>query len=233
MKARLILACAVAGAAATVFSSTASADNAPTGGLHFSPNWGKPGDRIDVFGECSDPKFTVSPVVSEVLNAGDISGYDSDGTGHPNLNLHSFATVKPNAKPGEYRVSFKCGGKPISQTFRVVAPQTLPPASVSVSPRRGVPGTKVTVSVHCDRDPSSVSTTALSITGMNLVKEGLFEMRATVFDVKPGLYRIVVKCGAKDVLTSFTVLDPKSPAKNAQVPVKPKGAAETGDLPDA
>lgn len=220
MKAKLILACVAAGIAAATVGTTASADNAPTGSIGFIPGSGRPGETIKIIGSCNDPAFTITPVISDVLTAAEISGTDADGTGRPYLHLRAFATVKANAQLGEHKVSFKCGTRLVTGHFRVGTPR---PAALSVSPRKGVPGTKVTVRVVCEY-LSSVTSGALT---------DRYDNTMIVKNVKPGIYKVSLKCDDRDLSTTFTVLDPKSSAKNAQVPLKPKGSAETGDLADA
>jgi hypothetical protein len=227
MKARLLLACAAAGIAAVATSTTASADNSDIGRIGLNPDVAQPGQPVSITGTCSAKGFVSAPVISEVLDAGVLAGHDTgSGSGAA---MFTSGIVKANAKQGTWKVAFQCGSTEVATTLRVVGDPVAP--NVSVHPTRGVAGTKATVWVRCDREPSGISSAALTI-GKRTGKpeETWYGTFATAKDVKPGVYKVTAKCGAKDVSTTFTIVPAKS---NAQVPVKPKGAAETGALLDA
>jgi hypothetical protein len=116
--------------------------------------------------------------------------------------------------------------------LRVVAAE-LPPLrpSISIEPRKGIPGTKVEIYVVCsERQP--VTSAALAIDSVAELPGGgagqpYFVVTGKVKKVKPGTYKVTSTCAGKSISTSFTVLAPE-PMKG-QVPVKPKKAPETGD----
>ena len=217
--------------ATTALGTTASADNTFTGSIGFIPNEARAGDNVDIIGTCDDPAFTTTPVISDVLNAEDLRGRE-DGSGGKSLISH--ATVKAGVQPGRHKVSFKCGTETVTGYLSVVADPRPPRPSISVEPKKGVAGTKVEIEVICV-DLQPVTSAALAIGSVTTLPGGgegrpYFEVAAKVKNVKPGVYRVSTKCDGKPISTTFTVVGSNS---NAQVPVKPKGAAETGDLPDA
>jgi hypothetical protein len=103
--------------------------------------------------------------------------------------------------------------------------------SISIEPRKGIPGTKVEIYVVCsERQP--VTSAALAIDSVAELPGGgagqpYFVVTGKVKKVKPGTYKVTSTCAGKSISTSFTVLAPE-PMKG-QVPVKPKKAPETGD----
>jgi hypothetical protein len=230
MKARVALACAAAGIAVSVFSGTTAGADEFTGSIGFRPDVVEPRYEVDITGTCSDPNFTTSPVISQVLEPAQISGHD-DGTGGRVLTAH--AKVKPDATPEVWPVSFKCGTQTVTGYLRVAVEETpLPRASISVDPKKGVAGTKVTINVICT-DLAPVTSAALSIGEVTALHGGgegrpYFAVTGKVKDVKPGFYRVSTKCGVAPISTNFTVLASKPSPTKVQVPVKPKRAPETG-----
>jgi hypothetical protein len=57
MKARLVLACAAAGIAASTFSGPVAWADDYSGTIKFSPEAVEPGYTVEITGTCSDPKF--------------------------------------------------------------------------------------------------------------------------------------------------------------------------------
>jgi hypothetical protein len=113
----------------------------------------------------------------------------------------------------------------------------VPKAYVSVSPRSGVPGQKVTVATGCElKDVSKLASDALDIGKLRPVgpqddpaTAPRAEAAATVKKAaKPGVHKVSFDCGGATITTSFTVLTPQSPVKTGQVTKVPAGAPQTG-----
>jgi hypothetical protein len=234
MNARFVFACAAAGFAMAAFGAgTASAEEANKGSLGFEYDFIRPGDQTGLFGTCDDPNFTTAEVVSDVLIAEPLWGTD-DGAG--GWNLHSTGHVAEDAQPGTYPVSFQCGTTTVTANFTVTA-QDVPPsvAAIHVDPSKGKPGAVVTVGASCGQglELTGVTSEALTIGEWTVVGGDpdavpTWFAEATVRDVKPGEYAVSGRCGDEKVATTFTVTGAVEPVKDAQVPVKPKGAADTG-----
>jgi hypothetical protein len=220
LKTKLILACAAAGVAVSAFGSTpAIADEAPMGTISFLPGAAGPGETVQIGGRCNDPKFTTARVTSPILDAPDIYGRDT-GAGYPEL--ISVAKVKNNTKPGKYKVSYKCGPDLVSGDLWVTGNP-----GVVVTPAKAKPGETVTVRLNCPKQ-APVTSAALVVDrlapGEGRPDQPHFIGAGKVKKVKPGVYRVSTTCNGKTLSTSLTVLG----ASNVQVPVKPKGAPETG-----
>jgi hypothetical protein len=228
MKARSIAICAAAGVAVSAFAGVPAQADQYSGTIGFGSETIEPGYPVDIIGTCADPAFTTSPVVSAALEPVAISRVE-DGSGGNGLRAHT--TVKSDAGPGRYDVSFTCGGTAVRGYLTVVTGPVLANPAISVEPRKGRAGTKVEIELICP-DQSPVTSAALRIGAARPVGGGgesrpYFELDATVKNVKPGAYRVSSTCAGKPISTTFTVLASAVPVK-AQVPVKPKGAPETG-----
>jgi hypothetical protein len=227
MKARFALACAAAGIAASTFAGTASAGDFSEE-IRFRSEVVEPGHDLDITGTCSDPNFTAPTLSSSILDVVDISIVD----GNEGRLMHARTKVKPDAAPGVWPVSFKCGTKTVTGNLRVVAAE-LPPLrpAISIDPNKGLPGTKVEIYVVCT-EVRPVTSAALAIGSVTELPGGgegqpYFEVTGKVKNVKPGTYKVSSTCAGKPISTTFTVLA-SEPVKG-QVPVKPKKAPETGD----
>jgi hypothetical protein len=229
LKARFIAICTAAGVAVSAFAGTPANADQYSGTIGFGSETVEPGYTVDIFGTCNDPKFTTSPVESAALEPTTISGVD-DGNGGRTLRAH--ATVKSDAKPAQYGVSFSCGTETVRGYLTVVAEPVLANPSISVVPKKGIAGTKVEIELICT-EKNPVTSAALRIGAARAVSGGgesrpYFELDATVKNVKPGAYKVSSTCAGKPIATTFTVLASKAAPVRSQVPVKPKGAPETG-----
>ena len=231
MKARFILACSAAGIAVSAFFGPTAAADDFSASIGFVQDLVEPGYGVDITGTCDDPKFTTSPVISQVLEPVEITGHDD---GHGGRVLSARTTVKPDATPGVWPVSFTCGTKSVTGSLRVVAEeeQSVLPA-ISIDPKKGVAGTRVAMRVICEKlEP--VTSAALNIGSVTELRGGgesrpYFEVTGKVKNVRPGVYRVSTACHGKPISTSFTVLPSAKTPHPAQVAVKPKRAPETGD----
>jgi hypothetical protein len=237
MKARLILVCAATGIAASAFGAApAGAEGATKGSIVLSENTAAPGDHVQVQGTCSDRKVTTGKVISTVLDAPDLQGRDDSMGG---LKLVSTGTVKADAKPGVWPVSFMCDNVKVTGQLTVVAKGTLIPyAAIGIQDREIKPGQEVEVVASCYNESFTSSKVASSVlTSPDLVRKAYSDPTTPLFatghiskNARPGRYSLSFMCDGKKVSGTFTIVG--TPAK-AQVPVKPKGAPETGGDPDA
>jgi hypothetical protein len=236
MKARLVLACAAAGVAMSAFGTAqAGADNGFSGTIGFSPDVVSPGGVVDLLATCDDRALESAPVLSSILDAPDLRRYDHETGERP---LTSHAKVKKDAKPGSWPVSFTCGTTTVTGHLRVVGPKPAPYAAIGVDDRKILPGQEVRVSASC-QDPSFTGSKIVSpvLTAPDLRREKGAPVDSPMFstgridkNARPGKYPISFTCVGKKVTGEFTVESDKKPPVQAQVPVKPKGAPETGDL---
>lgn len=246
MNAKLVFGSAVA-AVAMSFVAAAPASAETEGSLDFEISDGmiNPGDNVRLFASCFAEEFTSTPVVSDILDAPDLTGEELPNGG---WFLTSDATVRPDTAPGTYPVSYLCGDTRISRNM--VVNQTNPDWEIGVVETTIRPGQEVTVRAVCSDPAFSRSWTHSPALEM---KDPWFSraegaspadpmtVTATVKpDVAPGTYPISFTCGGY-VSGEFTVVaaapspttstTPNAPAPvKAQVPVKPKGGAATGSL---
>lgn len=242
MKARLVFACAAAGIGLMAFgATTASAEEGPRGTFEVSPGVVKPGDSVSLSATCDYADLTVpAPIESGALVPIDMTGEKgADGVWH----LTGKTTVKTDVVPGDWSAILQCGG----DDEYVVADFTVEPGGEPAYAAIGIdddvikPGQEVRVSASC-QDARFVSSKVVSpvVTAPDLVRdEGdavdsvLFSMGKVAADTKPGTYPISFTCVDREVSGEFTVVagDTKKPEPvQAQVPVKPKGPADTGSL---
>lgn len=229
MNSKLVSACALAGIALTVFGAgSASAETAGKGSIGFIDNNLGRGENVEIFGTCDDPNFTTAPVVSDVLDMPDLYGAD-DGIG--GYTLKSLGQVKDDAAYGTWPVHFMCGTTKVETTFTVVA--RVEPFIDVLSDKAITPGSKVTVSAMCgDPEFAGSKVTSTALTAPDLVRapgqdlDERFTSNGRInADVKPGKYDVTFTCAGMESTA------PAPPP--AQVPVKPKGAADTGALDTA
>jgi hypothetical protein len=239
MNARLVFACAATGIAMTFFgAATATADEANKGSIGFGEfNKAGRGEPVEIYGTCDDPDFTTTPVVSDILDAPDLYGTD-DGIG--GYLLKSFGKVKDDAPYGTWPVHFMCGTTKVESTFTVVA--RVEPFIEVTSDTALTPGAKVTVTARCaDLEFAGSTITSPALTAGDLVAgpgwtpdDALVATGRINSDAKPGMHDIAFTCGEGESNGSFTVVAGTAPVVPvAQVPVKPKGAADTGSLETA
>jgi hypothetical protein len=121
-----------------------------------------------------------------------------------------------------------------------------PYAAIGIDDDAILPGQEVRVAASCQTEEfvsSAISSPVL--TAPDLVREKgapadsvLFSMGRISGDAKPGTYPISFTCVDREVTGEFTVVADEKPQPQAkpvaaQVPVKPKGAPETGSLDQA
>jgi hypothetical protein len=227
MNARFVFACAATGLALTAFgATTASAEESNTGNLGFFDNPARPGQEVGFFGGCDDPDFVSAKLVSDALTADEAFGTD-DGEG--GWKFQGAGTVPEDTKPGEYPVSYQCGTTTVTAPLTVVADEPGDPA-VALSPNKGKKGDRIKLNVRCAELPT-VTSAAMDISDLRLLPEGsVYVGEGVVKDVEPGAYEVTANCGGEDFAATFTVVASTVPATDNQVPVKPKGPADTGSV---
>lgn len=237
MNARLVFACAAAGIAMTAFgATTASAEEETfTGSLGFFDDAAKPGGQIEFFGSCDDPDFVSAKLASDVLAADEVFGTD-DGNGAWKLN--GLATVLDDAKPGSYPVSFQCGTTTVTAQVTIVEPEPIYKA-IGIQDDVIKAGQEVMVVASCqDKEFTSSPIESSVLTAPDLVRKPgeavdmpLFSTGNIAKDAKPGTYELSFTCAGEKVTGDFVVSgDRPAPGNDEQVPVKPKGPADTGSL---
>jgi hypothetical protein len=236
MNARLVFACAAAGIATTFLGApTASADLSGT--FDVTPDVVAPGETVELSATCNDPEFPgQASIETEALVPTDLTGE----RGEDGLWRLTGTTTVRDVEPGDWSVLFLCGPSvgSLVADFEVVAAEE-PYAAIGIDDRRIKPGQEVRVSASC-RDPRFTSSKIVSpvLTAPDFVrKEGetadrvLFAMGRIAADAEPGTYPISFTCVDREVTGEFTVT--ANVTAPAQVPVKPKGAADTGSLDPA
>jgi hypothetical protein len=239
MKARFISACAATGIALTAFGATTATAEGANGTFEISPGVVRSGDSVNLSATCNDPDFTVpAPIESGALVPAALTGKKGgDGV----WRLTGTTRVRPDLAPGPYSALFQCGavGNVVVAGFQVMAAEK-PYAAIGIDDDVIKPGQEVRVSASC-QDPKFTSSKIVSavLTAPDLVREKgqpvdgvLFSMGKIDADAKPGTYPISFTCIDVNVAGEFTIMAESKPApvNNAQVPVKPKGAADTGAL---
>ncbi|MCE7005852.1 hypothetical protein LWC34_23920 [Kibdelosporangium philippinense] len=101
------------------------------GSLGFDHNPAKAGDKISVIGTCDDPKFTTAKVDSTVLEPFEVSLKD-DGKGGKALT--GATTVKKDAKPGTYPVTYQCGTVRVASKLTIVTDEKTKPTATATKP---------------------------------------------------------------------------------------------------
>ena len=241
MKVWPVFTCAAASIAMLSFGATnAVAENVSNESLEAAPTEVGPGDTITLTGTCDYPEFTApAPTESYFLEPTNLTGEkDDNGVWH----LSGTTTVKDDAKPGKGSVLFECAPGDVGVAeFTILPAEAEPYAAIGIQDREIRPGQEVLVVASC-QDPEFVSSKIESpvLTAPDLVRENgepanktLSALGRISVDAKPGTYPISFHCVDRKISGEFTVLgaDPAqaNPAK-PQVPVKPKGAAETGSI---
>ncbi|MFY9807037.1 MAG: hypothetical protein WAK86_07185 [Pseudonocardiaceae bacterium] len=83
--------------------------------LRVSPQQGAPGAPVSLDVACLDG---LGAVHSPVLDIGALKG---NPDGHQPWNVFGTATVRPDAAPGQYQISARCGASELSAAITVVA----------------------------------------------------------------------------------------------------------------
>jgi hypothetical protein len=240
MKARSVFACAATGIALMAFGATTAAAETATGTLEISPDVVMPGDSVSISATCDDPGFTLpAGIESGALDSNGLTGEKgADGV----WRLTGTATVKPDVAPGAWSALFQCGpnGEVWVADFEVADSGEEPYAAIGIDDDVIRAGQEVRVAASC-QDPNFVSSKIVSpvLTAPDFTRakgeplDGvLFSEGKISADANPGTYPISFICVDREVTGEFTVVaaDAKPAAVKAQVPVKPKGAADTGSL---
>lgn len=243
MKARFVLACAAASLALMAIGANHAQAEGDAGTLSISPGVIVLGDSVTLIGTCADPGFTVpAPVESGALHPVDLTGEkDENGV----WQLIAETTARTDVTPGPWSAMFQCGTDDVVVQFQTYGEAEEPYAAIGIDDDVIKPGQEVRVAASCQSDEFVRSTiNSPVLTAPDLVREKgepadsvLFSMGRISEDAKPGTYPISFICVDREVTGEFTVVadeKPKPQAKPAaQVPVKPKGAPETGSLDKA
>ncbi len=199
-----------------------------------------PGDKITLFGSCYAEEFPPTPVVSDVLDAPDLTG-ERSSAGY--WYVTTKATVKADAG-GTYPVSYQCGDSVITRDLEVHEVQVR--REIGLVPDTVRPGQQITIRAYCTDEnyiPSVPDAKGLLVPALArsegatpedpIIGFGSVDPKAT-----PGKYKITFQCGGP-VSGEYTIVaanaptPPAPPQAQQQVPVKPKGAADTGSLDPA
>jgi hypothetical protein len=241
MKARFVLACAASGLALTAIGAgSASAEGEAS--LRISPSAIVQGDTVTLTATCADPGFTApAPVESGALLPVDLTGEkDENGV----WQLTAETTARKFITPGPSSAMFRCGADDVVVEFQTYG--DAPYAAIGIDDDVIRAGQEVRVAASCQTE-EFVSSKIVSptLTAPDLVREKdaapdsvLMSMGRIHAEVPPGIYQISFTCVDREVNGEFTVVADEKPRPRAkpaaaQVPVKPKGAPETGSLDQA
>ncbi len=223
-------------------ATNAAADSISS--FQASPGEVSPGGTISLAGTCDHPDFTV-PAYTEsyTLTPTALTGeQDASGVWH----LSGTTTVKDNAQPGMGSALFQCGPRDVAVAEFTILDDGRPAeyyAAIGIDDDEIKPGQEVRVAANCQH-PDFLSSRIESpvLTAPPVVREDpanltgpMFSMGRIAADAKPGTYSITFWCVDEKTTDEFTVSGdtPNKTQKKAQVPVKPKGAADTGDLDES
>jgi hypothetical protein len=238
MKIRLVSACAATGIALMAFGATTASAEDANSSFDISPGAVLPGDSVSLSATCDHPDFTAPAwVESGALVPTQLTGQRGpDGV----WRMTGTTTVAADVTPGPWSAMFQCGpgGDVAVAEFTVEAAKD-PYAAIGIDDDEIKPGQEVRVAATC-KNPDFVSSVIVSpvLTAPDLVREEgkpvdsvLFSMGRIAADAKPGTYPISFVCTTRKIIGEFTVVGDPTPAPvKAQIPVKPKGAADTGSL---
>ncbi|HEX2132265.1 MAG TPA: hypothetical protein VHH15_11955 [Actinophytocola sp.] len=235
MKARLVLACALVGAALAIGGAGTAGAATPAGSISFTGDPLLPGERFHLKATCQDTSRPAPFVRSSVLVEEGLYDWFADGDGW-RLDLPG-ALVRPDARPGAWPVTFTCAGTEV--TRNLVVAQVY--AAIGVQDEVVEPGQEVLVTAGCHRPDfagSPVESDVLDVEDLirdpehDPVDMVVFADGRVHEDVRPGTYQLSFTCVDRKVTNTFTVTAPAEQAAEppAQVPVKPIGAPETGSL---
>lgn len=240
MKVRFVLACAVSGLALTAFGAGTASAEGDGGTFSVSPSAVVSGDTVTLTATCAAADFTApAPIESGVLVPVDLTGEkDENGV----WQLTAETTVRTDVTPGPWSAMFQCGTDDVVAQFETFAPY----AAIGIDDDVIKPGQEVRVSASCETE-EFVSSKIVSpvLTAPDFVREKgapadsmLMSMGRIHADTKPGTYPISFTCVDREITGEFIVVADEQPRPQAkpvaaQVPVKPKGAPETGSLDQA
>ena len=251
MNTRLVLACALSGAALVV-GGAGTASAADRGGtLTLGSDGVLAGARIGVEALCVDGDGVPPPLESAVLEPDGTDDWLQDTEG---WRLSSSVVVRADARPGTWPVTLTCAGERISTDLRIVAPPEHGYAAIWIEAdgpdgqiEREVfkPGQEVLIGAFCVREEftrSPVTSPVLLADDLvriepNPITQPMQASGLIPVEVKPGVYEVSFTCVDRKVSSTFTVRAEQSageepvvvkPAADAQVPVKPRGAPDTG-----
>lgn len=238
MKARFVSACAATGIALMAFGATTASAEDANSSFDISPGVVLPGGSVSLSGTCDHPDFTAPAwVESGALVPTQLAGQRGpDGV----WRLTGRTTVEADVIPGPWSAMFQCGpGGDVAVAEFTIGVAEEPYAAVGIDDDEIRPGQEVRVAASC-QDPRFVSSKIVSpvVTAPDFVREEgkpadsvLFSMGMIAADAKPGTYPISFTCVDRKITGEFTVVGDPTPAPvKAQIPVKPKGAADTGSL---
>ena len=231
------------------FGATNAAAESVGGTFDISPDVVVPGDSVTLSATCDSPDFTApAPVESGALTPVELTG-EKDGAGV--WHLTGKTTVRPDAASGTWSAMFQCGDEGVVANVAVEIDGEEPFATISIADGVIRAGQEIQVVATC-RDPQFVSSGVYShVMGADDLVRG---KGASVNDpmtskgrvdpvIKPGVYPLSFTCADREIKGEFTIVAGEKPAPaktepakktdgaaKAQVPVKPKGAADTGSL---
>ena len=241
MNAKLVFACATSALAVTLLApATASAETEGTLEFEIYDEQVNRGDRVTLFGSCYAEEFPPTPVESDVLDAPDLTG---ERMAAGDWYVTSSATVKADAPIGTHPVSYQCGDSVITRNLEIH--EVAERREIAVVPDTVKPGQQITIRAFCTDEsygPGVPNAQGLLVPMLArsegaTVEDPIVGFGSVAADAKPGTYEISFLCG--DWVTGeYTIVAANAPttrpvAPAPQVPVKPKGAADTGSLDPA
>jgi len=221
--------------------ATASAETEGTLDFEVYDDQVNPGDKITLFGTCYAEEFPSTPVVSDVLDAPDLTG-ERSSTG--SWFVTTKATVKADASGGSHPVSYQCGDSVITRNLEVHEVQVR--REIGLVPDTVRPGQQITIRAYCTDenyipsvpDAKGLLVPALARSEGATLEDPIIGFGSVEPNATPGKYKITFQCGGQ-VSGEYTIVaanaptSPVPPQAQPQVPVKPKGAADTGSLDPA
>jgi hypothetical protein len=158
--------------------------------------------------------------------------------------LSAATTARTDVTPGPWSAMFQCGTDDVVGQFQTHGVAEEPYAAIGVDDDVVRAGQEVRVAASCQTDEfvsSAIDSPVL--TAPDLVRKNgapadsvLFSKGRIAEDAKPGTHPISFTCVDREVTGEFTVVAEKAEQQGrpaAQVPVRPKGAPETGSLDQA
>jgi hypothetical protein len=253
MNARLVLACALSGVALVVGGAGTASAADPSGTLSLGSDGVLAGARIGVEALCIDDGGVPPPLESAVLEAEGADDWLRDTAG---WRLSSSVVVRADALPGTWPVTLTCADERISTDLRIVAPPEHGYAAIWLEADRPdgqierevfKPGEELLVAAICVREEfvrSPVTSPVLLADDLvriepNPISQPMQASGVIPVEVRPGVYEVSFTCVDRKVSSTFTVRAEQSAgeepvvvkaAADAQVPVKPRGAPDTGSL---
>jgi LPXTG-motif cell wall-anchored protein len=245
MNAKLVFACATSAIAMAILApATASAETEGTLEFEIYDDQVNRGDRVTLFGSCYAEEFPPTPVESDVLDAPDLTG---ERMAAGDWYVTSSARVKADAPVGTHPVSYQCGDSVITRNLEIH--EVAERREIAVVPDTVKPGQQITIRAFCTDEsygPGVPNAQGLLVPMLArsegaTVEDPIVGFGSVATDAKPGKYEISFLCGdwvtgeytivAANAATTPPTTRPVAPAP--QVPVKPKGAADTGSLDPA